>query len=457
MQLREIIVIKRSGRRMPFDREKLSRSVEVALRKRPIQEDRIERMVSGIVRQLESMGEQEMPSSVIGELVMEALKGLDPVAYVRFASVYRDFREAADFQGVLGEIAEPGRQGTRHGRRRCPSRAPPRPPTESIDVDGWQPRFRERWPGSPLHAGGAAPGPARAGPHGPQPGRRRADRRRGDGRGDRARLDAARRAAACRGRGAGRRREADARGKTMYVTLEPCSHHGRTPPCADAILQAGIARVVCPIEDPDPRVSGKGVALLRQAGVTVDMGVCAEEARWMAAGHILRMTQGRPFVQLKLAVSRDGLIARGNGAPRWVTGPEARALGHLLRARADAILVGRGTVADDDPELTCRLPGLAGASPRRVVLDAHFRTPPTAKLVRTAGDVPVTIVGGTEAAEPRYPPASRSGGRRATRPAARPARRPAAACTRTASPGCWSRAGRPWPARSSTPGWWTKS
>jgi transcriptional repressor NrdR len=106
VQLREIIVIKRSGRRMPFDREKLSRSVEVALRKRPIQEDRIERMVSGIVRQLESMGEQELPSSVIGELVMDALKGLDPVAYVRFASVYRDFREAADFQGVLGEIAE---------------------------------------------------------------------------------------------------------------------------------------------------------------------------------------------------------------------------------------------------------------------------------------------------------------------------------------------------------------
>jgi diaminohydroxyphosphoribosylaminopyrimidine deaminase / 5-amino-6-(5-phosphoribosylamino)uracil reductase len=195
----------------------------------------------------------------------------------------------------------------------------------------------------------------------------------------------------------------DARGKTMYVTLEPCSHHGRTPPCADAILQAGIARVVCPIEDPDPRVSGKGVALLRQAGVTVDMGLCAHAARWMAAGHILRMTQGRPFVQLKLAMSRDGLIVRGDGAPRWVTGPEARALGHLMRARADAILVGRGTVSDDDPDLTCRLPGLAGASPRRVVLDAHFRTPSTAKLVRTAGDVPVTIIGGTDTAAPHYP------------------------------------------------------
>ena len=111
MQLREITVIKRSGRRVPFDREKLSRSVEIALRKRPIVSERIERMVSGIVRQLESMGEQEMPSSVIGELIMEALKGLDPVAYVRFASVYRDFREAADFHEVLGEIAKRDKVG----------------------------------------------------------------------------------------------------------------------------------------------------------------------------------------------------------------------------------------------------------------------------------------------------------------------------------------------------------
>ncbi len=123
----------------------------------------------------------------------------------------------------------------------------------------------------------------------------------------------------------------------------------------------------------------------------------------MAAGHILRMTQGRPFVQLKLAVSQDGLIARGDGAPRWVTGPEARALGHLMRARTDAILVGRGTVSDDDPELTCRLPGLAGASPRRIVLDARFRTSPSAKLVGAAAEVPVTIIGGTEATPPRYP------------------------------------------------------
>ena len=125
-----------------------------------------------------------------------------------------------------------------------------------------------------------------------------------------------------------------ARGKTMYVTLEPCSHYGQTPPCVDAILAAGVARVVCAIEDPDPRVSGKGLALLREKGVRTDVGIAAACARWMAAGHILRMTRGRPFVQLKIAVSADGRIAPGTGAPVWVTGTEARGYAHLLRARA---------------------------------------------------------------------------------------------------------------------------
>ena len=122
---------------------------------------------------------------------------------------------------------------------------------------------------------------------------------------------------------------ARARGQTMYVSLEPCSHHGRTPPCADAIVAAGMRRVVCAIEDPNPEIAGRGLAVLRQAGITVDLGLCAEEARWMAAGHILRMTRERPFVQLKIAVSGDGLIAPGEGAPRWVTGPEARQFAHM--------------------------------------------------------------------------------------------------------------------------------
>jgi diaminohydroxyphosphoribosylaminopyrimidine deaminase/5-amino-6-(5-phosphoribosylamino)uracil reductase len=196
---------------------------------------------------------------------------------------------------------------------------------------------------------------------------------------------------------------AGARGQTMYVSLEPCSHHGRTPPCAEAIVAAGMRRVVCAIEDPNPEIAGRGLAVLRRAGIAVDLGLCAEEARWMAAGHILRMTQDRPFVQLKIAVSGDGLIAPGDGAPRWVTGPEARQFAHILRARADAILVGRKTVADDNPELTCRLPGLERRSPRRVILDARFRTPPTARMLESAGRVPVTIFGETGARSPSYP------------------------------------------------------
>lgn len=196
---------------------------------------------------------------------------------------------------------------------------------------------------------------------------------------------------------------ARARGQTMYVSLEPCSHHGRTPPCANAIVAAGMRRVVCAIEDPNPEIAGRGLAVLRQAGVAVDLGLCAEEARWMAAGHILRMTRDRPFVQLKIAVSADGLIAPGDGAPRWVTGPEARQFAHVLRARADAILVGRKTVADDNPELTCRLPGLEGRSPRRVILDAKFRTSPAAKMLQTAERVPVTIFGDTASTPPSYP------------------------------------------------------
>jgi len=194
-----------------------------------------------------------------------------------------------------------------------------------------------------------------------------------------------------------------ARGKTMYVTLEPCSHHGRGPPCAEAISAAGIRRLVCAIADPNPEICGKGFASLRQAGIAVDTGVAAEAARWMAAGHVLRMTKGRPFVQLKLAVSADGLIARGDGQPRWVTSEAARAYAHLLRARADAILIGRQTVADDDPQLTCRLPGLDARSPRRYVLDSGFSTAKSTKLAQSAGGVPLTLIGAAAASPPDLP------------------------------------------------------
>jgi len=185
---------------------------------------------------------------------------------------------------------------------------------------------------------------------------------------------------------------ARARGATMYVTLEPCSHHGRTPPCADAIVSAGLKRVVCAIGDPDPRVAGRGLDRLRSAGIAVTRGVLAEEARWTTRGHILRVTERRPFVQLKLALGSDGNIARGKGAPTWVTGPEARARGHLLRAQADAILIGRGTLEDDDPDLTCRLPGLSQRSPARVILAGDPDVLAKAKMVRHPGGVPVWAV-----------------------------------------------------------------
>lgn len=183
-----------------------------------------------------------------------------------------------------------------------------------------------------------------------------------------------------------------ARGATMYVTLEPCSHHGGTPPCADALVEAGLSRVVVGIEDPDPRVAGRGLDRLRAAGISVTRGVRSVEADWVTRGHILRVSERRPFVQLKLALAADGSVPRGEaGQPVWVTGPEARAHGHLLRAMTDAILVGRQTVADDDPELNCRLPGLGARSPRRVVLARDLDIALDCKLVRTARDVPVIV------------------------------------------------------------------
>lgn len=183
-----------------------------------------------------------------------------------------------------------------------------------------------------------------------------------------------------------------ARGATIYVTLEPCSHYGRTAPCAEAIIAAGIARAVVAILDPDPRVSGRGIRMLRAAGIEVARGVMAEAAHWLTHGHILRVTQRRPHIQIKMALSADGTVPRGEaGRPVWVTGPEARAHGHLLRAQADAILVGSGTVRDDDPELTCRLPGMAGRSPVRVIVASKRLPPLGSKLVTTARHIPVWI------------------------------------------------------------------
>lgn len=188
-----------------------------------------------------------------------------------------------------------------------------------------------------------------------------------------------------------------ARGTTLYVSLEPCSHHGRTPPCADAITAAGVARVVAAIIDPNPLVAGQGFARLRDAGAAVDVGVLEDAARQAALGHIMRVTQGRPAVTLKLAAGSDDLIPAGNGAPNFVTGEIARAHAHLLRARHDAILVGRGTIKADDPELTCRLPGMEQRSPVRVVLDSRAALSPQARVFFDPMASPVWVVCGDAA------------------------------------------------------------
>jgi diaminohydroxyphosphoribosylaminopyrimidine deaminase/5-amino-6-(5-phosphoribosylamino)uracil reductase len=184
---------------------------------------------------------------------------------------------------------------------------------------------------------------------------------------------------------------AGAAGATAYVTLEPCAHHGQTPPCANALAEAGIARVVAAVTDPDPRVAGGGFALLEQGGVAVTRGVLEDEATRLNAGFFRKVSQSRPLVALKIAQTLDGYVADPNGNSRWITSPEARRHGHLLRTQYDAILVGIGTVIADDPALTCRLPGLETRSPLRVILDSRLRLTPDSQLVRTVREFPVIV------------------------------------------------------------------
>jgi diaminohydroxyphosphoribosylaminopyrimidine deaminase / 5-amino-6-(5-phosphoribosylamino)uracil reductase len=183
-----------------------------------------------------------------------------------------------------------------------------------------------------------------------------------------------------------------ARGATLYVTLEPCSHVGKSPPCVDAVVAAGIARVVSAIEDPNPEVAGRGHAKLRAAGITVDIGLGAADAARDHAGHFRRIRDKRPHVILKLAVSSDDKIGASGGRPVAISGEAARARVHLLRAQCDAILVGIGTVRADDPLLTCRLPGMEARSPVRVVLDRGLRIAGTSRLVHSARETPLWVM-----------------------------------------------------------------
>ncbi len=181
-----------------------------------------------------------------------------------------------------------------------------------------------------------------------------------------------------------------ARGATLYVTLEPCCHHGKTPPCTDAVLRFGVARVVAAMEDPFPQVAGRGAALLRAADVAVTFGPCEAEARRLNAPYLKLLATGRPYVHAKWAMTLDGKIATRTGDSKWISNEASRRRVHELRGRVDAILVGVGTVLADDPQLTARPPGPRTAV--RVVLDSHARTPPGCTLVRTAQETPTVVV-----------------------------------------------------------------
>jgi len=185
---------------------------------------------------------------------------------------------------------------------------------------------------------------------------------------------------------------AAARGATAYVTLEPCCHQGQTPPCTDALIEAGVRRVVIATSDPDDRVDGGGIAALEDAGIEVVTGVLEVDAIALNAGFFKRTRADLPFVALKTATSLDGRIALANGASQWITGAASRRYGHLLRSMHDAVVVGSGTVVADDPELTCRLDGYEGPQPVRIVLDRRLRIDSSAKLIASANRVPTWVI-----------------------------------------------------------------
>ncbi|MCZ0811741.1 MAG: bifunctional diaminohydroxyphosphoribosylaminopyrimidine deaminase/5-amino-6-(5-phosphoribosylamino)uracil reductase RibD [Pseudomonadota bacterium] len=186
-----------------------------------------------------------------------------------------------------------------------------------------------------------------------------------------------------------------ARGATVYVSLEPCAHHGKTPPCADALIAAGVARVVAPIADSDPRVAGQGFARLREAGIEVETGICAEAARRDLGGFLSRAGTGLPHLTLKLAMSLDGRIATASGDSQWITGPEARRMVHAMRARHDAVMVGAGTARADDPMLTVRGLGITG-QPVRVVVSRRLDLPLMSQLAQSAREVPLWLCHGPD-------------------------------------------------------------
>jgi len=202
-----------------------------------------------------------------------------------------------------------------------------------------------------------------------------------------------------------RRAEDQANGATAFVSLEPCDHHGETPPCAEALIEAGIARCVIALTDPDPRVSGQGISKLTEAGIAVVTGVLGREAETLNAGYLKRVLDRRPLITWKVASSLDGRIATGGGHSQWITGEPARRRAHLLRAEYDAVLIGSHTAIVDRPRLTCRLPGLESRSPVRVVADSRLQLPLTDPLVTEASEAPtwvLTLAGSDKARRDAY-------------------------------------------------------
>ncbi len=375
VQLRELMVVKKNGRRAPFDRDKLMRSVQVALRKRSVEPERIERMINGVVRQLESQTDGDIPTERIGELVMEGLKALDDVAYVRFASVYRNFREARDFNAIVGELeAEPDAAPTRETPPSTQGRA--RIMTEAAAADSDEDL---RWMQAALNLGSrslglAAPNPSVGailvkdgvvvGRGATAPGGR----------------PHAERIAISRGRRGGARRDAlcDARALLAFrrfAALRRCGRRGRRRP--GRLGDRG----------PEPAGRRQGHARLKAAGIAVSVGAGAAQARRDHRGHILRVTAGRPCVTLKLA--RDGgRLRRGRRrTTRACASPDRSPISRVqvMRSTHEAIMVGIETALADDPALTVRLPGL-DLKPLRVVLDTHLRLPARSRLAATARD-----------------------------------------------------------------------
>ncbi len=183
-----------------------------------------------------------------------------------------------------------------------------------------------------------------------------------------------------------------ARGASAYVTLEPCDHQGETPPCSEALINAGVKRCVIALEDPDPRVSGAGIKRLREAGIETETGLCQDDARYLNAGFLMRVTEGRPMFTLKTATTLDGRVATARGNSKWITGGPARAFAHGLRADHDAIMIGISTALADEPSLTCRLAGLEDRSPVRIVADTSLRLTAQSPLAETTGEVPTWVI-----------------------------------------------------------------